>query len=63
MCNEIVKLLFCTCIYFAYIGSFDGEDMPAPPHDLSVDLDDDQDMPDVEDHQEAGTERPAPAGA
>ena len=52
-----------TCIYFVYIGSFDGEDMPTPPHDPGVDLDDDQGMPDVEDHQEAGVERHAPAGA
>ena len=37
--------------------------MPAPPHDPGVDPDDDQAMPDVENHQEAGAERPAPAGA
>ena len=40
----------CTCIYFADIGSFDGEEMPEPPHDPGVDPDDDdQDMADVED--------------
>ena len=51
----------CTCIYFADIGSFDGDDMPTPPHDLGVDLDDNQDMADAEDHdQEAGGERHAP---
>ena len=50
--------MLCTCIYFAYIGSFDGEEMPTPvPHDLGVDLDDDQGMPDAEDHQEAGARR------
>ena len=55
--------MLCTCIYFADIGSFDGEDMPAPAHDPGVDPDDDQGMPDVEDHQEADVERLAPAGA
>ena len=55
--------MLCTCIYFADIGYFDGEDMPTPPHDLGVDPDDDQGMPDVEDHQEAGVERHAPASA
>ena len=56
--------MLCTCIYFADIGSFDGEDMPTPPHNPGVDLGDhDQGMPDVEDHQEASAERPAPAGA
>ena len=53
----------CTCIYFADIGSFDGEDMLAPQHDPGVDPDDDQDMPDAEDHQEVCAERPAPVGA
>ena len=52
-----------TCIYFADIGYFNGEDMPAPPHDPGVDLDEDQDIPDVEDHQEAGVEVPSPSGA
>ena len=33
-----------------------------PPNDPSVDHDDDQDMPDDEDH-EASAERPAPTGA
>ena len=47
----------CTCIYFADIGSFDGEEMSAPPHDLGVDFDDDQGMPDAEDHQEADARR------
>ena len=37
--------------------------MPAPPHDPGVDLDDDQGMPEVEDHQEASAERPAPTSA
>ena len=54
--------MLCTCIYFAEIGSFDGKDMSAPPNDPGVDLDDDQDIPDADDH-EAGVERPAPAGA
>ena len=54
--------MLCTCIYFADIGYFDGEDMPAPPHDPVVDLDGNQDMPDVEDHQEAGAESFALAG-
>ena len=45
----------CTCIYFADIGSFDSEEMPAPvPHDPGVDPDDDQGMADAEDHQEVG---------
>ena len=57
--------MFCTCIYFADIGSFDGEEMLEPPHDLGVDPDDDQDMADAKDHdQEVGGERHAPhAGA
>ena len=56
--------MLCTCIYFVYIGSFDGEDMLASPNDPSVDPDDDQYMADAEDHdQEAGAERHAPAGA
>ena len=54
--------MLCTCIYFANIGYFDGEDMPAPPHDPGVDPDDDQGIPDAKDHQEAGAKRPAPAG-
>ena len=32
--------------------------MPASPHDLGVDLDDDQDMPDAEDH-EVSADRPS----
>ena len=55
--------MLCTCIYFVDIGSFDGEDMPTPPHDPGVDPDDDQGMPDAEDHEEASVERHAPAGA
>ena len=55
--------MLCTCIYFVNIGSFDDEDMPTPPHDLGVDTVDDHGMPDVEDHQEAGVERSAPASA
>ena len=58
--------MLCTCIYFAYIGSFDGEEMPGPPHDPGVDPDDDdQYMDDVEhdhDEDEAGAvERHAPS--
>ena len=37
--------------------------MPDPPYDLGVDPDDDQGMPDVEGHQEAGAEKHAPASA
>ena len=37
--------------------------MPAPPHDPGVDPDDDQGMPDAEDHQETGAERHAPTSA
>ena len=55
--------MLCTCIYFGDIGSFDGEDMLAPPHDLGVDPDDDQGMPDAEDYQEASAKRHAPASA
>ena len=52
--------MLCTCIYFADIDSFDGKEMPEPPHDPGVDPDDDQDMADVEAHdQEAGGERHA----
>ena len=53
--------MLCTCIYFADIGSYDGEEMPPPPHDPVVDLDD----IDAEDQQEASADdqRPAPAGA
>ena len=51
--------MLCTCIYFADIGSYDGEEMPPPPPDPVVDLDD----LDAEDQQEAGAERPAPVGA
>ena len=53
----------CTCIYFADIGSFDGEEIPETPHDSGVDPDDNHDMEDAEDHdQEAGVERHPPAG-
>ena len=42
--------MLCTCIYFADIGSFYGEEMSVPPHDPGVDPDDDdQDMAHVED--------------
>ena len=51
----------CTYIYFADIGSFYGDEISAPPNDLGVDPDDDQDMADAEDH-EAGVDRPAHAG-
>ena len=54
--------MLCTCIYFADIGSSDGEEMSPPPHDPGVDLDDDEGMPDAEDHQEASAERPTPTG-
>ena len=55
--------MLCTCIYFADIGSFDGDEMPEPPHDPGVHPDDDQDMADAEDHdQEAGAERHALVG-
>ena len=37
--------------------------MLAPPHDPDLDPNEDQGMPDAEDHHEAGAERPAPAGA
>ena len=51
-------------LYIFYIhGSFYGEEMPAPPLDPGVDLDDDQGMPDAEDHQEADAERLAAVGA
>ena len=54
-----------TCIYFADIGSFDGKEMPDPPHDLGVDPDDDQDMADAEDDHDQdeadAAERHAPA--
>ena len=55
--------MLCTCIYFAYIGSFDAEIMPTPPHDPGVDPDDTQGMQDAEDNQDAGVERPTPTGA
>ena len=59
--------MLCTCIYFADIGSYDGEEMPPPPPDPVVDLDEDAEgmMPDItEDQQEAGVDqRPAPVGA
>ena len=54
--------MLCTCIYFADIGSFDGEEISGPPHDPGVDPDDDQGMSDAEDHQEAGAEGPTPDG-
>ena len=54
--------MLCTCIYFADIGSFDGKDVSAPPHDPCVYTDDDQGMPDAEDHQEVGVDRHAHAG-
>ena len=57
--------MLCTYIYFADIGSFDGKEMPDPPHDPGVDPDDDLDMADAEDdhdQDEAGaSERHAPA--
>ena len=55
----------CTCIYFAEIVSFDGEKILAPPHDLSVDPDNDHDMVDAEDHDQddASADKHPPAGA
>ena len=59
--------MLCTCIYFADIGSFDGEEMPGPPHDLGVDPDgDDEEMGDApeDDHDQdevGATERHSPA--
>ena len=56
----------CTCIYFVDIGSFDGKEMPEPPHDSGVDPDvHDEGMPDAKhDHQEADAyQRPAHTGA
>ena len=44
--------MLCTCIYFADIGSFDGEEILEPAHDPSVDPDDDQDMEDAKDHDQ-----------
>ena len=42
--------MLCTCIYFLDIGSFDGDEMPDPPHDPGVDPDDfDQEMVDAPD--------------
>ena len=57
--------MLCTCIYFIEIGSFDGEEMSKPPHDLGVDPNYDQDMDDVKDHDqdEVGAKRHAPVGA
>ena len=37
--------------------------MTKPPHDLGVDPNDDQGMPNFEDHQEVGAERHALVGA
>ena len=54
--------MFYTYIYFVDIGSFDGDEMPVPSNNLGVDLDDDQDMADAEDH-EAGADRLAPTSA
>ena len=50
--------MLCTYIYFANIGSFDGDEMPPPPNDLGLDPDDDQDMADAED--QAGEDTPGP---
>ena len=60
--------MLCTCIYFANIGSLDGDEMPDPPHDLGVDPDDyDKEMADaLEDEAGGAVERcvdPAPHGA
>ena len=52
--------MLCTCIYFVEIGPYDGEDMPVPLNDLGVDSDEDQDIPDIGDH-EAGVEKASPA--
>ena len=46
--------MLCTCIYFADIGSFDGDEMSDPPHDPGVDPNDyDQEMADAPDQDEA----------
>ena len=37
----------CT-IYFVYIGTFVGDEIPPPPNDLSVDID--EEMAEMEDH-------------
>ena len=60
--------MLCTCIYFADIGSFDGNEMLDPPHDPGVNLDDyDQEMADaLEDEADGTAERrtdPVPHGA
>ena len=61
--------MLCTCIYFADIGSFDGDEMLDTPHDPSVDPDDyNQKIADAPNQEEAGgiTERcadPVPHGA
>ena len=60
--------MLCTCIYFADIGSFDGDEMLDPPHDPGVDPDDyNQEMADApEDEAGGAAERradPAPHGA
>ena len=52
----------CTYIYFANIGSFDGDEMPRPPTDLGIDPNDNQEMANAKDH-EAGVDRPGPHGA
>ena len=52
--------MLCTCIYFAEIGSFDGEEVPVPPHDPGADPNDDQGMLDVEDHHEGGVDKHSP---
>ena len=58
---KLSNYLLCTCIYFADIGSYDGEEMLPPPPNPVVDLDD----LDAEDQQEAGEDdqRHAPTGA
>ena len=61
--------MLCTCIYFADIGSFDGDEMPDPPHDLGFEPNDyDQEMADaLEDEVGGASERcvdhPTPHGA
>ena len=54
-----------TYIYFVDIGSFDGNEMPAPPNDIGVYPDDDQDMADAKDDldedEASAVEKHAPA--
>ena len=47
--------MLCTCIYFANIGSFDGDEMSDPPHDPGVDPNDyDQEIADAPEDEAGG---------